>query len=269
MSSLSITEFRFGIELESTLHNTRIGKYVRTGQGWTHHAEHCGSEIVSPPLKGHAGLLELRRQIMALSKIETDVIGSKSRELSFLNCGLHVHVDVQDYTLGDAKRLLLVASRFDSVIYALMDPCRRSNKYCNHCDYSEDRIEAIANVNDLQYIQKNQRYSGVNFYAFAKHGTVEFRYARGTFHWPTIYALVSMYLRMVALGKSWREIPKLYTGRAKDKLNRNKEIFFDALDIKRESGLRTALNAMFKKNSTQATSNPVEKIEFVGSLKDS
>jgi|SRR5690606_18370179 len=267
MGALSIAGFRFGVELESTIHNLHIGKYVRTSQGWTHHGEHCGSEIVSPPLVGHAGLLELRRQINALSKIDTNILGNKERNLSFLNCGFHVHVDVQDFTLGDAKRLLLIASRFDPVIYSLMDPCRRANKYCNHCDYSEERIESITNVHELQSIQKNQRYSGVNFYAFVKHGTVEFRYARGTFHWPTIYSLVNMYLRMVALAKSFNEIPKPLGGRTKDKLSRNKDIFLDALDIKKESGIRETLDQMFNKNSTAKVSNPVEKIEFVGSLK--
>lgn len=261
--TLSVSGFKFGIELESTVHDTQITKYVR--KGWMHHPEHCGSEVVSPILKGYAGMMEMRRQIKALNKVDATSLGNHNKLLSFENCGLHVHVDVQDFTLGDAKRLLLIASRFDSVIYLLMDPCRRGNKYCNQCNYDEDRIEAISNLNELQTIQKNQRYSGVNFYAFPKHGTVEFRYAMGTFHWPTIYSLVSMYLRMVALAKSMKEIPQQHKGRTKDKNKKNKELFFDALELK--GGSRAVLDTLFNNNSSATGTRGPEKLKVVESLK--
>jgi hypothetical protein len=262
--SLSISGFKFGVELESTLQNGSVEKYVRHKQGWKNHQEHCGSEVVSPILSGYAGMLELRRQIKALNKADAYTVG-KDKLLSFENCGLHVHVDVQDFTLGDAKRLLLIASRFDPIIYMLMDPCRRTNKYCNHCDYDEERIAAITNLAELQQIQKNQRYSGVNFWAFPKHGTVEFRYAMGTFHWPTIYGLVAMYLRMVALAKSMKPIPEQVKGRARDKNKKNKEIFFDALELK--GATRKVLDTLFANNSTATASRGPEKLKVVESLK--
>lgn len=255
---LLIRDFQFGVELESNLSNSKVINSLRPT--WRSHSEHCGSEVVSPKLKGAAGLLELRRQVKALCDIANSV--------GFRQCGLHVHVDINHFTLGDAKRLLILNSRFDRTIFAIMDGSRYKNKYTTRCSYPEEKIENCMSLEDLKRLQLRTRYAGTNFYAFTKHGTVEFRYAGGTFDWQKIYSLVSMYLRMVSLSCSMREIPQPTKchDESFNTLESNINIFFDALQIRGHT--RKILYNMFSANwdKKSVTKKNKQKLKFIGCM---
>jgi len=254
LNKLEIKDFKFGIELESNINLYSMRDKLKFQTGWRCHEEHCGSEIVSPILVGWSGLLDVRRQIRS--------IWSVWNEIKFSDCGLHVHIDIQDFNLGQAKKLILIASRFDQTIFCMMDGTRWINTYAQRCSYKEKTIKTISGLKGLQGIQRHsQRYAGLNMHAFSKHGTVEFRYAMGSADWRKIYSLISMYLRMVAVAKSETPVPKVIkiegvSGRHAlpiieanyKSLEKNKDTFFDFLQIK--GGTRDVLSKMFMTNAT-------------------
>lgn len=220
--------------------------------GWTCHDEHCGSEIVSPILVGYSGIMSVKRQLKHM--------WTWQKSIEFADCGLHVHVDIQHFTLGNAKRLLLIASRFDQTIYCMMDGPRWNNNYARRCIYDESKIKSAKTLIQLQSLQVNGRYYGSNLYAFSKHGTVEFRYAMGSANWEKIYSLISLYLRMVAVAQSDMEITKVnpvdsfkeldsHLVKPKENLiilRSNRDAFFDMLQLK--GAIRESLAAMFDSN---------------------
>ena len=198
---LSVSNFKFGVELESNISTYLLRDNTKFESGWRVHDEHCGSEIVSPILIGYKGLMSVRRQLRNIWR--------PRNKIKFGDSGLHVHVDIQHFNLGQAKNLILIASRFDQTIYCIMTGSRWSNQYARRCRYDEKRITGAKGLSDLQSLQNNrERYSGLNMHAFSKHGTVEFRYAMGSADWQKIYSLISMYLRMVAAAEIGLDIPK-------------------------------------------------------------
>jgi hypothetical protein len=251
-AKLSIRGFKFGVEIESNIDSYGIKKNLKFEPGWRHHNEHCGSEIVSPILYGYKGMMSLRTQLRHLWKWKN--------KIKFANCGLHVHVDIQNFNLGQAKRLVLLASRFDQTLFCMLDGCRWNNTYARRCVYDEKKVNEAKSLRDVQNMQANGRYSGLNLHAFSKHGTVEFRYAMGSADWRRIYSLTSLYLRMVASAASNMEIPVSNTvekfgpnsSGLKDAkknlaiLQENKETFFDFLQIRGET--RKSLDIMFDAN---------------------
>lgn len=257
-NKLMINNFKFGIELESNLSPYDAQKYTR--KGWKLQREHCGSEIISPILEGYKGLLELRRQVKLLSTIPVS-------RISFERCGLHVHIDIQDFCLGDLKRLLILSTRFNNVIFALMDGNRWDNRHAKQCGFKEKDIHKIKEWNDIRATQPYGRYHGLNLHAFEKHGTAEFRYASGTFNWQIVYSLTAMYLRMVALARSVDgAIPKRRHVSI-NTLSRNKETFFDALGLKGHT--RKVLNNLFdkNKNSKKKTDYAITELPtFIGCM---
>lgn len=249
---LSVKDFKFGIELELGIDADDLIDDITLYDGWRIHDEHCGSEIVSPPLKGFAGLLIVRRQLKE--------IWSAYDTINFYDAGLHVHVDIQHYTLKHAKRLLTIGSLFNEVIYAMMDGSRYNNNYARHCDYKLANINKCVTIADLQKLQRHDRYHGINFYAFVKHGTVEFRYAMATADWTRVYSLASMYLRMVAFADSDLVIPKdvphvpkwnsaglKFAKRKLAILEKLKNQFLDMLQIRGD--VRNVLENMFDENA--------------------
>jgi hypothetical protein len=247
--NLHISSFKFGVEIELGLDEDEFENDVELPDGWISHDEHCGVEVVSPPLMGRKGLLSVRECIRR--------IWEQYDEISFDDCGLHVHVDIQHFRLGHAKRLLKLGSRFDEVIYSIMDAARYNNHFCRHVTYADEQIDKCYSLDDFFKLQKNERYSGINFFAFSKHGTVEFRYAKGTANWQTIYSLISMYLRMIAFAGSSLPLPTVslpalngagpqYQEMKAKQIGDAKNLFFDLLEIR--GGVREVLDRMYEQN---------------------
>lgn len=233
--TLKISNFKFGVELELEVSCSKIENSNILLPDWIVHFEHCGSEIVSPPLCGYNGLLAVRRQLIKL----WDRMHAGS--IKFYDCGLHVHVDIQHFNLGHAKRMLKLCSRYDNTMFSMMDKCRRDNHFCRHLKYTDLKINKCINLKQLQELQEYDRYSAVNLYAFSKHGTVEFRYASGSADWQKIYSLTSLYLRIVAFAYSDLEIPpKEKTSYSPMNMESNRNMLFNTLGIR--GGVRRVLN---------------------------
>ncbi len=248
-----ITNAQFGIELESNLELDEFPEEALL-DGWDVKDEHCGSEMISPILYGYKGLLAIRRQLKAICATLSD---EGDDVVEFDDCGLHVHVDIQNYTVGDIKRLLAMASKFDEVIFGLMPARRRENNYCRHVHYTDDEIDSCRTLRDFQNLQGSEKYYGTNIMSFQRYGTVEFRYAAATFDWRIIYSLVSFYLRLVSFAKSREPLPIYHKGMLKEGL----DLLLATLDIK--GGVKENLEFMLKTNSNDFDDDDENPYEII------
>ncbi len=153
---------------ESYNHNTRAHwKLVPDGsvQG--------GFEVVSPILRGEAGLEEA----MTVAEALADAGAGVNR-----TCGFHVHFDASDLSVADVKAIVHRYADHEAEIDAFMPPSRRgaANQYCAPlARFLTPRFDAATTFQELADAQPG-RYFKVNLQAYRRHGTVEFRQHSGT-----------------------------------------------------------------------------------------
>ena len=146
-----------------------------------------GLELVSPPLSGLEGLARLGKACRALNRA-----GAKINK----TCGLHVHHDMRDADINVFKGLFYLYWRFENTIDNLMPNSRRgnNNKYCRSVHYINiECFKKIKSITDLRaffsgWMQTGQdwRYLKLNFNAYVRHGTIEFRQHSGTIEFEKI-----------------------------------------------------------------------------------
>lgn len=151
-------------------------KIVTDGSLSSHVSGYQGYEIVSPPLSGEAGLLQVKKACRALRAVQAKV--NKT-------CGMHVHHDVSEVRdVAFFKRL--IRNYRDSIqpIEAVLAPSRRHNtpgrsSYAAVWDTSAmRRIDQCYSVGELHGVLG--RYYAINLCALNRQGTVEFRQHHGT-----------------------------------------------------------------------------------------
>lgn len=242
---MKVIKPQFGIELESNLvmpskYNSDLEpsfdkNLVRPN--WGLKSEHCGSELVSPILTGWRGIHEVKRQLEA--------IWSAHDEITFWECGLHVHVDLrQRYSLGMLKRLLVLLYRFEPLILEMMPPQRKNNEFAQAMAIPNERsIERAKSLRALEKPQADDRLFGLNLLSFRKHGTIEFRYFPGTFDWQLVWSLLQLCLRIVAFCETNRPIPAF----DKSDTKKSRDLLFEALGIRSRRTLKY-LKKLHKQN---------------------
>ena len=211
-----VTERTFGVEIEfySTHHRrstvvTRLqhaginvydaGYSQRTSDCWKMVSDgsldYNGMELVSPPLKGRAGLAELRKVCRVLKSCKATVNSS---------CGLHVHHDASDFTMPAWKSLIKLYGKHEADIDRLHPGSRSNGGYCrslvsfcnNDINNLFERVDAAHTVSDLEGVFYT-RYVKVNVDAFRQHGTVEMRQHAGTLNFDKMAAWVCLTQGMV------------------------------------------------------------------------
>ena len=135
-----------------------------------------GHELVSPILKGKEGLEELKKVMDVL-----DSIGAKVDK----SCGLHVHHvhhGVQDFQVKDFQNIYYIYYKFENFFDAIVAPSRRQsiNRFCK--TITKETIEGIQKAKTLDDLSTvlYDRYLKLNFQAFFRHRTIEFRQHGGT-----------------------------------------------------------------------------------------
>lgn len=136
-------------------------------------------EAVSPVLRGEDGILEARTVARALNRAGAQVNRS---------CGLHVHVDVSDFTPTELATIVLRYSRFLNDIDTWMPRSRRNgnNEWCRSISEWANILDERNRLDDydihLQDLTHNQpgRYSLLNLMPLSRQGTIEFRQHGGT-----------------------------------------------------------------------------------------
>ncbi|HKL41509.1 MAG TPA: amidoligase family protein [Clostridia bacterium] len=144
----------------------------------------CGSEVVSPILKGEQGLEELRKVLEVMNEMDLTVD---------INCGLHIHHDASDLNLKSFKILTKYYVKYENVFDSLVPRSRRENN--NHysrtmiINNKEQTFEYIDQQNTLQALRdlyNFDRYHKINLEAYLDHGTIEFRQHSGTMNFEKI-----------------------------------------------------------------------------------
>lgn len=154
---------------------------VELSRTWSIKNEHCGMEITTPVFEAsqasfdivHNVLDYLRRQLRGTTTIRRD-------------CGMHVHIDVQDFTAEQIKMLCRVFYTFEGTLLSLQPNSRRDNCYCTRLNNnSRDWLNHINPDGHSQHLNSHTGFiyrnsSGLSFKRFQERGTIEVRYAAGT-----------------------------------------------------------------------------------------
>jgi hypothetical protein len=204
-------QFRFerpyGIEIEAyNVSETRLNEMFQNFNlgDWQMKRDssingNLAKEIVSPKLKGNKGIEQLAKVCISLDKTKAKVNSS---------CGLHIHIDVSDYSLEDWKRLIINYIRLEDFIDSLMPEGRRgnSNRYCQSIkvDGFERKVKSASDLRDIgkKLGYGNDRYRKLNTVSYWKHRTVEFRQHSGTTDYNKISNWIMFLTRLVEFSKS-------------------------------------------------------------------
>lgn len=180
-----MTERKFGIELEfngierAQARQALIAGGIALGSRSWNLKTDCsvsgsGLELVSPILKGSAGIVAIRKVANILTRA-----GGKTDK----SCGFHVHVDARDLNVPTIANVAARYAKFESQIDNFMVASRRQSKNsftrsCKSC-VTKTKIRNML-LNGFASYGNYSRYHKVNLAAFARHGTIEFRHHEGT-----------------------------------------------------------------------------------------
>ncbi|MDR0349840.1 MAG: amidoligase family protein [Tannerella sp.] len=147
-------------------------------------------ELVSPILKGEAGLAELMKVCNILNKC-----GAKVNK----SCGTHVHLNASGFSLEQWKRIYINYGRLEKVIDGFMPESRRANNntYCKgfgSVNNFEHKIKNVADLHSIENLLLNSRYWKVNPQSYSRHKTCEFRQHAGT----TDFVKISSWIRFLS-----------------------------------------------------------------------
>lgn len=186
-----------GIEVrdESYNHSTRtwwkiVSDSSLTGQD--------AFELVSPVLKGMAGLQNLRTTLLIISGLEAKV--NKT-------CGLHVHINARQFDANTWLNLYKNYQMMENLIDSWMAPSRRANHntYCK--SLQGINFEGISTrttettTRDIAMKMNSERYYKVNIQSFWRHGSVEFRQHAGTTNHKKVVNWILFLARLVEFSK--------------------------------------------------------------------
>ena len=187
----------------------------------------CGIEVATYICSGSCDAHHVSRTMGAVKKL-----GATVNE----HCGLHVHVDVSDFSEDDIGRMLLFWVAIERVLTCAMPPTRHNNKYCKTLTsvYDEFFLEwlyrlhgagSIAKIfkpcNDLfmDNAAKRRTINVVNFYKVLDRDseprkTVEFRWAEGSLRPLDIRCWVFLFVSFIDNVKSNLICPLQYLGKS-------------------------------------------------------
>lgn len=166
----------------------------------------CGWEVASPALTmdADAECVELRAACESIAALNPKVTRA---------CGLHVHVEVRDFTWRDLRALITLWAKYEPYFYSLQPHSRRANQYCAPIRKSEwqnaeraqfDTVKLALTQREagLQTIQQVYgKYSSLNLNYFWRRGTIEFRLGAGTVQYEKVQRWVQVLLALVQRAK--------------------------------------------------------------------
>jgi hypothetical protein len=167
-----------------------------------------GLELVSPPLT----IDQMDRQL----KIALDTLNELGAKVD-KTCGVHVHHDIEDLNIQHLKNLYKIYDKHNGHIDELFPASRRKAnrpRYCKGLDtYLMDQIERASSIQELRSVAFD-RYYTLNFTAYVKYGTMEFRQHAGSTDFDKIINWVRITQAMIASAKKKKEVkPMTATGK--------------------------------------------------------
>jgi len=206
----TITERTFGIEIEFVNASPRtvataLNEVVDCHyEGYTHQVtrhwkvvtdsslnsyDNAG-EVVSPILKGVEGARELERVCTALDTIEGIKVNRQ--------CGLHVHLDANDMTVGQIQTVYNRYADYEAQIDLVMPRSRRGDarwaaKLDDKDEVNHNRVKSKRDLSNATYT----RYKKLNLESLTKYGTIEFRQHSGTLSFVKMINWISFLMQFV------------------------------------------------------------------------
>lgn len=172
-----------GLRTRSDSWDSNVGWYVK-GDGSLRGGN--GMEIVSPPLRGEAGLDEVQVALRVLRSL-----GAKVNK----SCGTHVHHDVADLDVDQFKRTVTSWFNNQPIIDGLVAPSRRAHgdtQYTN--PIREGELQRVLSCQTLREIRQCRigRYRSMNIQAYSVHGTIEIRQHQGTVDFEKVRSWIKL-----------------------------------------------------------------------------
>jgi hypothetical protein len=209
---------QFGVEIEVGLANRELivtelrragvdawydsGGPLRQAQPgqWVVKGEHCGSEIVSPPLSGEDGHAQVTRVCAALTNARANVTSA---------CGLHVHHDLEGCDLETIKRLYESWYNVQHQLERCVTQSRRGGQWSRRI--TGEMLDRLKERDSLEAVRDMYlcRYTCLNMNAYAAHGTVEVRLHQGTRQASQILAWTELGQAMIDVARSGHVIEAL------------------------------------------------------------
>lgn len=185
-----------------------------------------GMELVSPPLFGATALTQIEKVCRVLNEQGATVNRS---------CGLHVHVDANNMSAPALRKLAAIYIENENIIDSFMPMSRRgsNNTFCGTLTRTNMSSLSVArNASEIaNSIAHGNRYVKLNFAAFLRHGTVEFRHHSGTVDADKINKWLVACLRLVACAVKEADLPitNLSIGGAARPRNRRLATIYDLM----------------------------------------
>lgn len=209
---------KFGVEIEFFgPHSTTLTQHFRTAgldvrtEGYNHTTRphwkfvSDGSvtgvnakELVSPVLQGKSGLADFRKACKAL-RISNAQVNT--------TCGVHVHLDANDYSIENFRTLLKNQYLIENQIDKMMPKSRRANanRYCQgfRSNAQTTFFQKIDNCQTILQLANlfATRYFKLNLQSFQRHGTVEFRQHGASTNFLKIKNWILICARLVEFSK--------------------------------------------------------------------
>lgn len=157
--------------------------------------ESCGFEIVSPILNSNNFENDLY-QIISFINYHYSKFNIINQ-----NCGLHIHVDISDYSVINLINLVTLTKMIERpLIYKFVDKTRQNNRYCKSIDY-EKQIRQYNNKNISDFGKKielkTNKYYGLNIKSLSTKRTLEFRYHESTLNYNKIKIWIIFILSLI------------------------------------------------------------------------
>lgn len=163
-----------GVELE--MEDATI---LRVPAGWTAHADGSLRNGIELVFDGPKNGLEMYKTISSFydAKIQFSA-GPRT--------STHVHVNMTDATLGQARAMLAAVYTIENALFAVVEEKRKWTGYCMPLAEMDPRklrsIMTASTAHEISaaFVGRNQdKYYGFNVQSLRKHGTVELRYFTG------------------------------------------------------------------------------------------
>lgn len=126
-------------------------------------------ELVSPILRGDAGVAELKTVLEAINEAGAQVN---------VSCGLHVHLGCQDLSMNEIATIYERYAAYESQIDSVMPRSRRGNaRWARSLAGMTERVKGCADKHEAEWFD---RYYKINLSNVARRGAMEFRQHSGT-----------------------------------------------------------------------------------------
>jgi len=197
------------IQVESEWYNHNTRNHWKIVSDATVSNGSYGGELVSPVLKGGAGLLELQKILEALNSFSEIDVDHR--------CGVHVHLSYDDMQVSHIQNIYKRYAHFEDTIDTWFPKSRRadSNRWCRSIQNNHD-LQRVANYSGSTRGMSrlaSSRYVKLNLQSLSRHGTIEFRQHAGSTDFEKISHWAKFCMDFVTTSKISRHLSPTTTFR--------------------------------------------------------